>query len=100
MSLTSFLERSPDVRAYLRETFPRTQAVRSVPLLVPCSVPNPSWIGTGFDYLLRWTLHAHYPTFTDRGVWIAEHVPGLLRSRRSRLARAVNTRLGSARRRF
>lgn len=100
MSLTSFLERRDDVRAYLREAFPRTKALRASPVLVPSSVPFASWIGTGFDYLLRWALLAHFPKYADRGTWIAEHVPARLRSRRSRLTRAVEARIGSARRRL
>lgn len=72
MSLTSFLESSPHVRDYLRTTFPKPAPVRRAPLLVPPRSSNPSWIGTAFDYALRWTMLTKYPIAKDKAQWIAE----------------------------
>ncbi len=99
MSLTSFVS-LPDVRAYLKEHFVRPNIIRSAPTIVPLSVPIPSWIGTGFDYLLRWTLLAKYPLYVERERWVAEAVPDLLRKPHSRLARTIAKRIAVARRRL
>jgi hypothetical protein len=72
VSLTSFLETSPDVRAYLRDHFPKPEPVRRPMLRVARRSAQPSWIGTAFDYLLRWAIMARFSITCEPGPWIAE----------------------------
>lgn len=99
MSLTSLLSGSPELRALLRSEFPKPSVVRSTPLLVARRGVVSSWVGTGFDYLMRWSLRTRFSRFHERQRWVAETVWEHLANRRTRLARTIHTRILSARRR-
>lgn len=73
MSLTSFLEDSPHVRAYLLEHFPKPEPVLARETIVDLSKTNASWIGTAFDYAVRWAFSIRYPLARrEPQYWIAE----------------------------
>jgi hypothetical protein len=100
MSLTGLLDRNAELRAYLRTTFPKPSAVRSAPIRVQRRGEVSSWVGTAFDYLLRWSLAARFPVFREQRTWIAEAVARMFEGRRTKLARTIQTRIVTARRRF
>ena len=88
MSLTSFLESSPSVRSFLTERFPKPGDSERAPLRVPPRAEFASWVGTAFDYVLRWRLEATCPLVVGGDSWIAERGAAMLpaRSRARRLA--------------
>jgi hypothetical protein len=96
MSLSSFLQENQDVRAYLRDTFPKPETPRPKVLLAPPRTNNYQVVGTAFDYYLRWHLQ-HLNRSAASAEWIAAH--GCLfvtNARRKRIAAAA---LARARRR-
>lgn len=71
MSLTTFIENHPDVRTFLRETFPKPRTERPKALVAPPLSRNYSLVGTAFDYLCRWQLEIlHESRRSSR--WVAE----------------------------
>ena len=89
MSLCSFLEDSPDVREYLRDTFPKPDTPRPKNLLAPPLTKNYQTIGTAFDYYLRWYLQHLNRRTSSSGTWVAEQALASIVSVRSkRLAAA------------
>ena len=71
MSLTTFVE-LPDVKQFLRETV--TKPLFQVPraeIKAPPLSESYDWIGTAFDYLLRFYIEKLNP-FANKQTWVAE----------------------------
>jgi hypothetical protein len=71
MSLTSFLEQNPDVRAQFLLHFKKPDFRVKSPLLAPPLTTSYGLVGTAFDYLLRFSIEK-LNTNTRTGAWIAD----------------------------
>jgi hypothetical protein len=72
MSLTSFLDECPDVRARLLAQFKKPEFRVNAELLAPPRTAAYGLAGTAFDYLLRFYLQKLNPRSKAVGPWIAE----------------------------
>lgn len=77
MSLTSLINQ-PDVRAQLKQEFPKPKFTMKRQLLAPPRSQNYGLVGTAFDYLLRFYVKQMNPQAIERG-WVAENSVRLLK---------------------
>lgn len=71
MSLTSFVNSTPEVRDRLNETFPNHGNRVDTPLQAPPQTTNYAHVGMAFDYLVRFWLDYHTDTPPTRE-WVAD----------------------------
>jgi hypothetical protein len=77
MSLTSLINQ-PDVRAKLKQEFPKPKFTSKQQLLAPALTKNYGLVGTAFDYLLRFYVKQMNPQAIERS-WVAENSVRLLK---------------------
>ena|SRR5207248_2979758 len=72
MSLTSFLDDSPVLRAKFNEEFYKPDFRDKTPIKAPPLTNSHGPVGTAFDYLLRFYIQKLNPCTKARAGWVAE----------------------------